>query len=221
MAVVLSQSACTAAVLATGAADPFYSAVDAAAERRVQEEYRQKHPGVDITDDYALGRAMFEEAKRNDPAQMGHLTFPSRSVWEANYASLNGGAAPASTGRSNAPAAATSAPAVSSSRVTQDQATLKNASTPWATLSKSWPHDMLNLASVAPYACGIKQMQFSVNGGETQTQSFSPCTGGKAKANPPYWTFSQNSIETVSVTTTFANGSKKTRNFTRAQILQP
>lgn len=35
MAVVLSQSACTAAVLATGAADPFYSAVDAAAERRV------------------------------------------------------------------------------------------------------------------------------------------------------------------------------------------
>ncbi|MVO17159.1 hypothetical protein [Parasedimentitalea huanghaiensis] len=44
MAIVLSQSACTAAVLATGAADPFYSAVDDAAERRVQEEYRQSIP---------------------------------------------------------------------------------------------------------------------------------------------------------------------------------
>ncbi|WIY26379.1 hypothetical protein [Parasedimentitalea psychrophila] len=219
LAIALSQTACTAAVIATGAADPFYSAVDAAAERRLQEEYRQKYPGVDINDDYALGRAMFEEAKRDNPAQMGHLTMPSRSVWEANNAKVNGGAA-ASVGQSSAPVAAASAPVVSSSRVAQDQAALKRAGTPWATVSKSWPYDALNLSSVAPYACGIKKMQFSVNGGATKTQGFSSCASGAAKADPPYWTFDQNSIETVSVTMTFANGSRQTRNFTRDEIFQ-
>ncbi|AZV79488.1 hypothetical protein EBB79_17510 [Parasedimentitalea marina] len=218
---VLSQTACTAAVLATGAADPFYSAVDSAAERRVQEQYRQQYPGVDITDDYALARAMFEEAKRDNPAQMGHLTMPSRSVWEANNAQLTGAAPAASAARARTPSAAAAAPAVSSSRIAQDQATLKRAGTPWATVSKSWPYDSLNLSSVTPYVCGIKKMQFSVNGGATTTQSFSSCSTGAAKADPPYWTFDQNSIETVSVTMTFADGSRQTRNFTRDQILQP
>lgn len=218
VAVVLSQSACTAAVLATGAADPFYSAVDSAAERRVQEQYRLQYPGVDITDDYALARAMFEEAKRDNPAQMGHLTMPSRSVWEANNAQLTGAAPTASAARASTPSAAAAAPAVSSSRVAQDQATLKQASTAWASGSKSWPHDLLDLSSVAPYACGIKSMQFSVNGGETRTQGFSPCSGGTAKANPPYWSFSQNSVETVSITLTFANGSRQTRTYSRADI---
>ena len=162
---------------------------------------------------------MFEEVKRNDPAQMGHMTFPSRSVWEANFAKVNAGTT-ASVGQSSAPAAAAAAPAVSSSRVAQDQAVLKRAGTPWASVSKSWPYDSLNLSSVAPYACGIKKMQFSVNGGATQTQGFSPCASGAAKADPPYWTFDQNSIQTVSVTMTFANGSRQTRSFTRDEILK-
>lgn len=219
LVMVLSQTACTAAVIATGAADPFYSAVDAAAERRVQEQYRQKYPGVDVTDDYALGRAMFEEAKQNDPAQMGHLTFPSRSVWEANNATVNAGATGASS-RSSAPATTAVAPAVDASRVAQDQARLKQAGTPWAFVSKSWPYDTLNLSSVAPYACGIKTMQFSVNGGAAKTQGFSSCTSGTAKADPPYWTFDQGSIETVRVTMTFANGSRQTRTYTRDEIFQ-
>ncbi len=221
LAVVLTQTACAVAVIEAGGVDLLDSALGPAVDRRLQEEYRLKYPGVDVTDDYALGRAMFEEAKRNDPAQMGHLTFPSRSVWEANNAKINGGTAPASAGRSSAPVAAAAAPAVSSSRVAQDQATLKQASTPWASVSKSWPHDMLDLSSVAPYVCGIKSMQFSVNGGETRTQGFSPCSGGTAKANPPYWSFSQNSVETVSVTLTFANGSRQTRTYSRADIAKP
>lgn len=218
LAVVLSQTACTAAVIATGAADPFYSAVDSAAERQVQEQYRLKYPGVDVSDEYALQKAIFEEAKRDNPEQLAGMSFPSRSAWAATNPTSNAGTAAATGGARASANPAPAAPTASASRVAQDQATLKQASTAWATGSKSWPHDLLDLSSVAPYACGIKLMQFSVNGGETRTQGFSPCLGGTAKANPPYWSFSQNSVETVSVTLTFANGSRQTRNYSRADI---
>ncbi|WP_294229520.1 hypothetical protein [uncultured Shimia sp.] len=219
----LSLSGCTAAVIGSGMADPFYDAIDKQADKQVQEQYRQKYPGVDVTDDYALGRAMFEEAKRENPEQLGDMQFPSRSVWEANYAKVSGGTAAATataSGAATTTKAATTAPGVSSNQRAQDQAMLKKSSTPWAVVTKSWPYDALNFSSVAPYACGVSRLQYSVNGGPMKTQGFTPCSAGASAPNPPYITFPQGSIETVKITMTLADGSQTTRSYQRDEIFQ-
>lgn len=212
----LSQSACVATVIGTGMADPFYDAIDSKAQQQVEEQYRLKYPGVDINDEYELQRAIFEEAKRENPDQLRDLKFPSRPAWEANNAKSSNGAA-ASAGRSSA---ATSASTASPNQSAQDQALLKNRSTPWVVVSKTWPYDALNFSSVAPYTCGFSRLQYSVNGGEMTSQAFTPCLASAPAPNPPYLTFPQGSIETVKITMTFADGSRQTRNFQRDDIFQ-
>ncbi len=219
----LAQSACTAAVIGSGAADPFYDAVDNAAQKRVDAQYRQRFPGVDITDEYAFEKALFEDAKRENPSQMQGLTFPSRATWQANEAKLANGAAPTarrSSASAGATAAAVATPAVSVSRKAQDQAVLKKRDTPWVVVTKSWPYDALNFSSVAPYTCGFSRLQYSVNGAAMKTQAFTPCLASAPAPTPPYLTFPQGAIETVKMTMTFADGSRETRSFQRDAIFQ-
>lgn len=218
----LTQSACTAAVIGSGMADPFYDAVDNAAQKQLNEQYRQRFPGVDINDEYALQKAIVEEAKRDNPGELAGLNFPSRAEWEASNAK-SASTATASAQRSSSVAAtatAAAAPAASASRKAQDQARLKKSGTPWVVVTKSWPYDALNFSSVAPYSCGISRLQYSVNGAAMTSQAFSPCMASNPAPNPPYVTFPQGSIETVKVTVTFADGSRQTRDFKRDQIFQ-
>lgn len=215
----LAQSGCVAAALPlmpiameAGAFDPFENAVDSAAQKQLEEQYRQKYPGVDISDEYALSRAIVEEAT-------GDVQFPSRAVWEANNAKVASATA-ASAGHSNAAPSPVAAPTISPERSAQDQAWLKKGSTPWVVVAKSWPYDTLNFSSIAPYICGFSQVQYSVNGGDMKNQAFTPCFTSTPEPNPPYLTFPQGSIETVRITMTFADGSRQTRDFQRNEILQ-
>ncbi len=224
----LTQAGCVAAAMSaapllmgTDLANPLHDAVDRAAQRRVEEQYRQQYPGVDISDEYALARAMYEKAQRENPEEMGHLgAYPSRAAWEANNAKTSGvtAASPGTSATSATAAAAT--PTASPTRMAQDRAVLKKDGTPWVVVTKSWPYDMLNFSTVAPYTCGFSRLQYSVNGGETKTQAFTPCFASNAKPNPPYLTFPQGSIETVRITMHFTDGGRQTREFQRDEIFQ-
>jgi len=223
LTIVLTQAACGGATTApstsvgAGAADPAYSAADEAAKLRLQEEYRRIYPGVDVTDDYALAKTLFEDSKRDDPTLLDDTPFPERLIWEANSGEPSVNTILAARQAGIAAAKAALSP-MSPERVAQAQARLLDHSMPWAAISESGQHDMLNLASVAPYACAIDRMQFWVNGGPTETQEFSSCEGGDSMAAPPHWIFDLKSIKTVSVTIIFTDRSRQTRDYPRHEI---
>ena len=220
---VLTQTACAAtmvtapATTVAGDVGSAYSAADAAAKLRIQEEYQRTYPNVDVTDDYALAKALLEDIRRSDPDLLGGKPFPERLIWEANSNEPSVKTILAARQASIA-AAEAALPRTAPVRVAKDQAWLRQADMPWVAVSEAGPYDVLNLASVAPYACAIRTMQFSVNWGATETQEFTSCENGDASAAPPSWTFDLNSIETVSVTITFTDGTWLTRSYSRSEV---
>ncbi len=100
----------------------------------------------------------------------------------------------------------------------------------WVAVRDFNGQDLLYFTHLLAWRCGLWDIQFGVNGAPAdQTFAMEPCNIDTAQPNAladvenylPYLTFPQGSIESVTVTLTYDDGTTETATFERQAILIP
>jgi hypothetical protein len=98
----------------------------------------------------------------------------------------------------------------------------------WIAVREWEGSDLIYFTHLESWRCGLERVVYSVNGGEPQVWETEPCYEGEPAPNAmklpdrfPYTSLPLKSVETVSVTVTYDDGSAETAEFKRAAVMTP
>ena len=88
--------------------------------------------------------------------------------------------------------------------------------------------DLLYFTNLLAWRCGVSEVSYTVNGGALTPLEMEPCHEDTAQPNAllmetiqPYVSLDLKSVETVSVTVTFDDGSTEVGEYLRSAVMTP
>lgn len=98
----------------------------------------------------------------------------------------------------------------------------------WIAVREYDGNDLLYFTHLAAWRCGLHEIRFSLNGAAEQVFDLEPCHIDTAQPNAlkmeshlPYVTYELGSVDSVTVTLTYDDGSKDSAEYGRKDILMP
>lgn len=97
----------------------------------------------------------------------------------------------------------------------------------WVALREWEGQDLLYFTHLESWRCGLGEVRYAVNGGAEQVWVMDPCFEGSAQPNAiaaerlPYTGFALGSVQSVSISLTYDDGTEERADYTRAAILMP
>ena len=98
----------------------------------------------------------------------------------------------------------------------------------WIAVREYDGRDLLYFTNLLAWRCGVSEVSYTVNGGALTPLEMEPCHEDTATPNAllmetiqPYVSLDLKSVETVSVTVTFDDGSTEVGEYLRAAVMTP
>ncbi len=98
----------------------------------------------------------------------------------------------------------------------------------WIAVREWEGNDLIYFTHLESWRCGLDGVSYSVNGGEPQVWELEECYEAEAAPNTmklpdrfPYTTLPFQSVETISVTVTYDDGTTETAEYERAAVMTP
>ncbi|WP_425092476.1 hypothetical protein [Tropicimonas sp. S265A] len=95
----------------------------------------------------------------------------------------------------------------------------------WIAVRNWQGQDLVYFTQVESWRCGLREIRYSVNGAAEAVKPMEPCytdapspNAFQDSAHQPYVSFPAGSVETVSVTLVYSDGSTTEASFNRAQV---
>jgi hypothetical protein len=95
----------------------------------------------------------------------------------------------------------------------------------WIAIRNWQGQDLVYFTNIESWRCGLREIRYSVNGGTETRKTMEPCyrdapspNAFQDEAHLPYVAFPPGSVERISVTLVFADGSTAQAEFERAQV---